>query len=132
MFKGLDHVAILVADTEEALLVYRDRLGLPVLFSEVVNNGSVRLTHLDMCNAHLQLVEPLNESSPLFNQLKTVGPGLHHFCFKVDNVEATMEEVGSHGLGMAQAHPHQAPLGKRAAFLDPATTGGVRIEITGA
>ncbi len=132
MFKGLDHIAILVADTEEALKVYRDRLGLPVLFSEVVNDGAVRLTHLDLGNTQLQLVQPLLETHPLYARLQQQGEGLHHLCLAVENVEIAMATAGEKGLGMAQARPHQAPRGKRAAFLDPAFTGGVQIEITGA
>ena len=131
MFKRLDHVAILVANTEEALKVYRDRLGLPVLFSEVVNNGAVRLTHLDMGNTQLQLVEPLDESHPLYTRLQQQGEGLHHLCFAVENVETAMAATKARGLEMAQARPHQAPRGRRAAFLDPDSTGGVQIEITG-
>ena len=131
MFKGLDHVAILIGDTDEALKLYRDRLGLPVLFTEVVNNGAVRLTHLDMGNTQLQLVQPLDESHPLYARLQQQGEGLHHLCFGVENVETAMAEAGEHGLEWAQARPHQAPRGRRAAFLDPASTGGVQMEITG-
>ena len=132
MFTGLDHIAILVTDTEEALKVYRDRMGLPLLFSETVNNGAIRLTHLDLGNAHLQLVEPLDPAHPLAAHLREHGPGLHHFCLAVDDVDAAMAVVGDRGLEFAQASPHQAPRGKRAAFLARASTGGVQVEITGA
>jgi methylmalonyl-CoA/ethylmalonyl-CoA epimerase len=132
MFTGLDHVAILVTNTEEALRVYRDRLGLPVLLSEVVNNGAVRLTHLDMGNVQLQLVEPLDEAHPLAVHLREHGPGLHHLCFAVENVETAMTAAAERGIGMAQTLPHQGTQGKRAAFLDRASTGGVPMEITGA
>ena len=57
--QGLDHLAIVVPDTEVALKTWRDALGFPLLYSEVVNGGTVRLTHLDLGNTHLQLVEPL-------------------------------------------------------------------------
>ena len=59
MFKGLDHLAIVVPDTEEALKIWRDRLGFPVLLSEAVNNNTTLLTHLDLGNTHLQLVQPI-------------------------------------------------------------------------
>lgn len=130
-FRGLDHVALLVTDTEEALRVYRDRMGLPVLFSEVVNNGTIRLTHLDMGNVHLQLVQPLNESHPLYTQLMERGPGLHHLCFAVDDIGAAMTAATEQGLELAQAAPHQAPNGKRAAFLAKGSTGDVQFEMTG-
>lgn len=132
MFTGLDHVAILVENTEEALTVYRDRMGLPVLFSEVVNNGAVRLTHLDMGNVQLQLVEPLDETHALYAHLLQQGPGLHHLCFSVENVETAMTAAAERGMDAAQSRPHQGTQGKRAAFLSKAATGGVQIEITGA
>lgn len=132
MFKGLDHVAILVGDTEEALVLYRDRLGLPVLFSEVVNNGAVRLTHLDLGNVQLQLVEPLDETHPLYAQLRQQGSGLHHLCFAVEDVEKAMTAAEEKGLELAQMRPHQGPQGRRAVFLNKASTGGVQLELTGA
>lgn len=131
MFKGLDHIAILVANTEEALAFYRDRLGLPVVVSEVVNGGAVRLTHLDMGNVQLQLVEPLDPAHPLHAQLLQQGEGLHHLCFAVESVENSMTELTEAGLAMAQTKPHQGTQGKRAAFLAKSSTRGVIFEITG-
>jgi methylmalonyl-CoA/ethylmalonyl-CoA epimerase len=129
-FKGLDHVAILVPETEAALRLFRDRLGLPVLFSEVVNNGAIRLTHLDLGNVHLQLVEPLQESHPLAAQLRQNGPGLHHLCFAVENVAEAVAELAE--AGFAAAPLHQGTQGKRAVFLHPQTSDGIRLELTGA
>ena len=63
--QGLDHLAVVVPNTDDALLVWRDQFGFPVVCSEVVNNGAVRLTHLDLGNTHLQLVEPLLDDHPL-------------------------------------------------------------------
>lgn len=132
MFNRLDHIAILVEDTDEALKIYRDRMGLPFLFSEIVNNGAARLTHLDLGNAHLQLVEPLDPAHPLSVHLREHGPGLHHFCLEVDNVSDAMRDAAARGSEFSQAAPHQAPRGRRAAFLAKSSTGGVQVEITGA
>ena len=89
LFNKLDHIAIVVKDTEEALKFYRDTLGLPLILSEEIPTGNVRLTHLDMGNLHLQLVEPLTEDHPLQDHLKQHGEGLHHLCFETDNVAKT-------------------------------------------
>ena len=132
MFKALDHLAIVVPDTEEALKIWRDRLGFPVLLSEAVNNNTTLLTHLDLGNTHLQLVQPLTEDHPLWAWLKANGPGLHHFCLLVDNVETAMEALPEMNLASAQPKPHQGTKGKRALFIDPATTNNIRVEITGA
>jgi methylmalonyl-CoA/ethylmalonyl-CoA epimerase len=129
--QGLDHFAIVVPSTEEALKVWRDRLGFPVVCSEVVNGGVVRLTHLDLGNAHLQLVEPLTPGHPLQDWLKQYGPGLHHFCLKVADVGASRDELRAAGLA-GDAVPHQGTLGKRALFLAKSATQNVQVEVTGA
>ncbi|HKS38413.1 MAG TPA: four helix bundle protein [Verrucomicrobiae bacterium] len=128
---GLDHLAIVVPDTEAALNVWRDKFGFIVLFSEDVNEGSVRLTHLDLGNTHLQLVQPLTVDHPLQDWLRKNGSGLHHFCLRVDDVAVAMSESAKCGLPTAPA-PHQGTKGKRAVFLDRSHTQGVQVELTGA
>jgi methylmalonyl-CoA/ethylmalonyl-CoA epimerase len=132
MFKGLDHLAIVVPDTEEALKIWRDQFGFPVLFSEAVNDETVLLTHLDMGNTHLQLAQPLVDDHPLWDWLKANGPGLHHICLAVDDVGLAYEEAPRVGLPPGEPRPRQGTQGKRALFLDQASTGGVRVELTGA
>lgn len=131
MFQAFDHLAIVVPDTEAALEIWRDRFGFPLLYSEVVNGGVVRLTHLDMGNAHLQLVQPLTPDHPLQAWLAQNGPGLHHFCMRVADVGASQAELTAAGLPTAPS-PHQGTQGKRALFLNKAATQGVQVEITGA
>lgn len=131
LFDGLDHLAIVVRNTDEALPFYRDVLGLPVVLSEVMADSNVRLTHLDMGNTHLQLVEPLTADHPLVTYLDEHGEGLHHLCFKVDDVEHVMAALPEHGLAPQPNEPHGGPRGKLAAFINPAGTRGVRFEFTG-
>ena len=72
-FNGLDHLAIAVPDTEEALKIWQHKLGFRLLYSEKVNNNSVLLTHLDLGNSQLQLVQPLVPDSPLSQSYKREG-----------------------------------------------------------
>jgi methylmalonyl-CoA/ethylmalonyl-CoA epimerase len=132
MFRGLDHLAIVVPDTEEALTVWRDRFGFPVLFSEKVNGDTALLTHLDLGNTQLQLVQPLTDDSPLWEWLAKNGTGLHHLCLAVDDAAEAFEAVPALGLPPGQAGLHQGTRGKRALFLDAAATQGVRVELSGA
>ena len=130
MFTGLDHLAIVIPDTEEALKIWRDRVGLKLLYSEVVQDGAVRLTHLDLGNTQLQLVEPLAANHPLKAWLAQNGPGLHHFCLKVADAGQAHAELPKHGLTVAQ-RVHQGTQGKRAFFVDRSDTQGVQVEVTG-
>jgi len=125
--QGLDHLAIVVPDTEAALKIWRDTLGFPVLYTEIVNNGTVRLTHLDLGNTHLQLVEPLTPDHPLQEWLTKNGSGLHHFCLKVSDLDEAMRTSPVPTAPTA----HQGTQGKRAVFLDRNATQGIQVELTG-
>lgn len=130
--QGLDHFAICVPSTDDALKIWRDTLGFPVVCSEVVNGGAVRLTHLDLGNTYLQLVEPLTPDHPLRAWLAQHGPGLHHFCLRVTDVAASHDELIAAGLANLAPPPHQGTQGKRALFLLKSATQNVQVEITGA
>ncbi|SCG37636.1 VOC family protein [Micromonospora coxensis] len=128
--RGLDHIGLVVPDTEQALALWRDRLGFVVLHAEVVNQGSVLLTHLDLGAVHLQLVQPLVRPHPLHDWLDRHGTGLHHLGFAVDTVDVAWQGDGV-GIPPAQPTPHQGVQGKRSVFLDTRCTGGVQLELTG-
>jgi methylmalonyl-CoA epimerase len=130
MFKELDHIAIVVDDTENSLAFYRDRLGLEVLFSEVLDDQPVMLTHLELGACQLQLVEPLIEDHPLKVYLRRHGESIHHICFRVANVLDAMRKLSSCGLPTQDKKPRSGPQGRQAAFIDPANTRGIRFEIT--
>lgn len=129
-FLGLDHFAVVVPNTEDALRIWRDKFGFPLLYTEVVNDGAVRLTHLDLGNTHLQLVEPLTPEHPLQEWLQKNGPGLHHFCLKVADVGEAHTGLPKQGLAVAPKI-HQGTQGKRALFLDKSAAQGVQVEVTG-
>ncbi len=125
--QGLDHLAIVVSDTDEALQTWHHRMGFPLVHSEVVNDGTIRLTHLDLGNTHLQLVQPLTPDHPLQNWLKENGSGLHHFCLKVEDVGESKNAAPFPCPG----EPHQGIQGKRAIFLDKNATDQIHVELTG-
>jgi methylmalonyl-CoA/ethylmalonyl-CoA epimerase len=131
LFNGLDHIAIVVPDVEEALVVWRDQLGFKELFREKVNNNSTLLVHIDLGNTHLQLVQPLTTDHPLWNWLGQNGPGLHHLCLAVDNVAEVGKELLNSGIAPGEPKPHQGTGGKQALFLDENSTGGILVELTG-
>ena len=131
MYEGLDHFAIAVGDTEEALKIWRDKFGFTVLYSEKVNNDTVLLTHLNLGNTQLQLVQPLISPHPIWDWLeKNGGPGLHHFCLKVADVAGSAEAIKEKDL-MPASKLHQGTKGKRALFIQSNSTGGVQVELTG-
>ena len=126
--RRLDHVAVAVADTERALEYFVGRLGLEVASTEVIETPHVRLTYLDAGSIFIQLVEPLDDESPIAAHLAEHGEGLHHIAF------------GGRGRprrsGRAR-RPRRAPVtvgsgrGRPSAFVPGDPHHGVRVEVTG-
>jgi len=122
----LDHVAILVTDTEEALGRFRDRLGLALVHQETLADPPVILTYLDAGNVFVQLLEPLTADSPLGRQLRDKGDGLHHLCFAMPDPVTAAAELG--GVDV-EAIVRGTGRGRDSAFV-PGDWNGVRMECT--
>ena len=125
--RRLDHVAIVVRDTDAALERFAGEYGLPVIASEEIERPPVRLTYLDCGNAYIQLVEPLDDESPIAAFLATEGEGLHHICFGVDDVEAGATMLASDGAPPAAIGSGR---GRPSAFVSGEPPSGVRVEVT--
>jgi methylmalonyl-CoA epimerase len=122
--RRLDHVAILVSDTDAALAQFTDGLGLEVAHSEEISAPPARLTYLDCGNAYIQLVEPLANEGPLADWLDRNGDGLHHLCFGVDDVvESVTAITGDEPEAIGSGR------GRRSAFI-PGSSAGATIEVT--
>lgn len=126
MLRRLDHVAVLVRSTEDALNFYRDRLGLAVHSTEEIPSPHVRLTYLDAGNVFLQLVEPLDADEPLALWLDEHGEGLHHICFGVDDVAKAVATLSDDGAPVSLGQGR----GRVAGFVTTEHGHGVRIECT--
>lgn len=126
LLRRLDHVAVLVRDTDEALRFYSARLGLAVASSEEIPSPHVRLTYLDAGNAYIQLVQPLDGDSPLTVWLDEHGEGLHHICFGVDDVAGAVGELSDPGAEISLGEGR----GRVSSFISAGGSHGVRIECT--
>jgi methylmalonyl-CoA/ethylmalonyl-CoA epimerase len=125
VLKRLDHVAVVIRDTETALRHFSGLLGLEVVSSETLLEPHVRLTYLDLGNTLLQLVEPLDDRSAVAAVLAEDGEGLHHLCFAVDSVSEAAVSLSDSGrtptLGSGR--------GRTSAFVE-GSPHGVRLECT--
>jgi methylmalonyl-CoA/ethylmalonyl-CoA epimerase len=125
--RRLDHVAVVVRDTDAALRTFSDRLGLPVAHSETQDEAGVRLTYLDCGNVYLQLVEPTDPDHELARWLDEHGEGLHHICFGVDDALAAAAELAPDG---APAPVAGSGRGRLSSFVPGDPPHGVRLECT--
>ena len=78
----------------------------------------------------MELLEPEEAKSPIARFLKKRGPGIHHICFSVDDLDATLERCRRAGVQLIDEKPRLGAEGKRIAFLHPGSTGGVLVELS--
>lgn len=127
--KRLDHIAIAVHSIAEALPFY-EGLGLKTLEIEIVEEQGVKVAKLDIGNTHIELLEPLSADTPVGKFLAQKGPGLHHICIGVENIEADLEELKSSGTKLINETAKIGAGGAKIAFVHPKATGGVLLELS--
>jgi methylmalonyl-CoA/ethylmalonyl-CoA epimerase len=125
----LDHVAIAVKSLEEALPFY-ENLGLARLDIEVVTEQGVRVAKLDVGNTHIELLEPLSDESPVGKFIAKNGPGLHHICVGINNIECRLRDLKETGTRLINEEPKIGAGGAKIAFVHPKSTGGVLLELS--
>lgn len=127
--KRIDHIAIVVEDIEFALTFWRDSLGLELQHVEDVPDQKSIVAFLPTGDSEVELVKPTSEDSGIFRYLKKRGPGIHHICFEVDDIDKTLAQLKKRGIQLINKQPIIGTGGKKIAFIHPNSTHGVLIEL---
>lgn len=124
----LDHIGIAIRSLDAAR-IYAD-LGLTTNHVEDVPTQQVRTAFLSVGDANIELLEPMSDSSPVAKFIEKKGEGIHHLCFRVDDIEAQLEMLKAKGYRLVNEHPVPGAHDCRVAFLHPASGNGVLIELS--
>jgi len=124
----LDHIGIAVRSLD-AVRIYED-LGLTVEHVETVDTQKVRTAFLSVGDSNLELLEPTDPSSPIAAFLDKRGGGVHHLCFRVDDIEHHLDILKAKGYRLINEAPVPGAHGCRVAFLHPKAGDGVLIELS--
>jgi methylmalonyl-CoA/ethylmalonyl-CoA epimerase len=124
----INHVAIVVADIDQALAFWRDSLGLRLEHVEDVPSQKARVAFLPVGDSEVELVQPTTDDSGTAKFLAERGGGMHHLCFEVDDIVARLEELKQQGVRLINETPLELP-GRKMAFIHPKSTGGVLVEL---
>jgi methylmalonyl-CoA/ethylmalonyl-CoA epimerase len=122
------HVGIAVADLGAALAFYRDVLGVEPHAPEDVDGA--RILSLAFGESEIELLAPLEVDSPIGRFLAKRGPGIHHVCFRVPDLDAALEACRAAGYRLIDETPRTGAGGRRIAFVHPKTTAGILLELT--
>jgi methylmalonyl-CoA/ethylmalonyl-CoA epimerase len=129
MIRKIDHLGIAVRSIEEALPLWRDALGLNHSGSETVAEQGVHTAFLDVGETRLELLEPTEPDTPVGRFLDKRGPGFHHVCLLVDDLEAALAELKQQGMRLVDEKPRDGAGGSKVAFVHPSSTGGLLLEL---
>jgi methylmalonyl-CoA epimerase len=129
VFGRIDHIGVAVADLDEAVALYSERLGMPVEHRETVEEQGVEAVLLGVGESHVELLRPLDADTAVGRFLARNGPGLHHVAYGTDDIEAALEQVRAAGLELIDERPRTGIRATRVAFLHPKSTGGVLTEL---
>ncbi len=127
---GIDHLGVAVRDPRERLPLWADLLGLELEGAEAVPSEGVRTWMLAVGGAHVELLEPLADDSPVGQYLAKRGEGIHHLCLRVDDLEAILARLAARGIEPLGGGARAGAGGARVAFLHPRDTGGVLLELS--
>jgi methylmalonyl-CoA/ethylmalonyl-CoA epimerase len=131
---AIDHVGIAVPDLDVAIKWYHDHLGMIVLHEEVNEEQGIREAMLSVRgapkgSAQVQLMAPLDETSPIAKFLDKRGPGLQQFAYRVSDLEAISDKLRADGIRLLYDVPRRGTSNSRINFIHPKDAGGVLVEL---
>ncbi len=125
--KKLHHIAIAVSDLKKASETFR-KLGFKMGSSHPVPGMKVNALFTQVGETQIEFIQPTNPDSTVAKFLERRGEGLHHLCFEVPDIEASLKDYEKKGFVLINKKPEIGAQGK-VAFLHPKSTNGVLIEL---
>lgn len=124
----INHIAVAVEDIEDALPFWRDALGFKLDHVEDVPEQKAKVAFLPVGESEMELVQPTSPDTGTARFLAQRGPGMHHLCFEVDDLEGMLAQLKAKGIRLINETPQELE-GRRMAFVHPRSTGGVLVEL---
>ena len=122
------HVGIAVPSVAAALPFYRDILGVAPGTPETADGATI--VSLPLGDVRVELLEPLHADGPVARFLARRGPGIHHICYRVPDLDKALARCRAAGYQLVDERPRRGAGGRRIAFLHPKATAGILLELT--
>ena len=122
------HIGVAVTSIEAALPFYRDVLGITPHPPEDADGAHI--VSLPLGASEVELLEPRTPDGPIARFLDRRGPGIHHVCYRVPDLDQALAECRARGFTLIDETPRTGAGGRRIAFVHPKTTAGILVELT--
>lgn len=130
MITGLDHIAIAVPDLEAAIKRFLEDFGLNFEGTEDVEQAKTSTAFFPLPPTSIELVHPLRGEGPIAKYLEKRGGGIHHLCFRTDDIEADVERLRAKGYQFLSDAPTDGAHNCKVIFIHPKSCDGVLIELS--
>lgn len=125
----IDHLGIAVNSIEEGKNFWTDVLGLDFQGTETVQEQKVSTAFFPVGESEVELLESTTPDGPVAKYIEKKGQGIQHVAFRVDDIDAALEELKEKGIRLIDETPRKGAGGARIAFLHPKSTSGVLVEL---
>lgn len=122
------HIGVAVEDLDAALAFYRDVLGLEPSAPETADGAQIVSVRLG--DVEVELLHPETVESPVARFLAKRGPGIHHLCYRVPDLDRALAACRERGYRLVDEVPRTGAGGRRIAFVHPKATAGILLELT--
>lgn len=122
------HIGVAVRSIADALPFYRDVLGVEPDPPETADGATI--VGLPLGDARIELLEPTDPAGPVARFLARRGPGIHHICYRVPDLNAALARCRAAGYRLVDEAPRPGAGGRRIAFVHPHATAGILLELT--
>lgn len=129
MIRKVNHIAVAVPDLDAAMRFWVDTLGLELSHKEHVASQAVDVAFIPVGDSKIELLQPTDNESGVARYLEKRGPGLHHICFEVDNLEVALAKLAKADVQLINESPVLGADGRRFAFIHPKSANGVLVEL---
>jgi methylmalonyl-CoA/ethylmalonyl-CoA epimerase len=126
---SVDHIGIAVTDIEQAVSLYKTMAATTVTFREKLDAQGVELVFLSTGGAKIELLSALRPDSPLGKFLQSRGPGLHHVCYRVQDIRYELKRLADLGFRLIDKEPRKGAGNTEIAFIHPSSCLGTLTEL---
>ena len=126
---GIEHLAIAVENIDDSAPFWSHILKIPHRKTEAVESEGVTTDIYDTGRGKVELLESLGEDSPINNFLKKRGPGIHHVCFEVEDINSAIKELKENNISVLSEDAKRGAEGYKIVFIHPKSTGGILVEL---
>jgi methylmalonyl-CoA epimerase len=126
---GIHHISIATNNIAAHREILRQLFDVDSESIESNPASKVALSFMDFGNTKIELIEPLDNDSAISNFLEKRGPGIHHICIQVENLDRALDELRLKNVRLIDQKPRIGAGGARIAFIHPESAGGILIEL---